>query len=315
MEMYQKNCNIRNMVKMSKGKCNFSPRSNTQEISYRKNKNYSFGKNRIIHNEKDEDYFRKNSAININSIKNDKNSKLSLNSEPANIYIINNSKTKNNNKNNNKNNSNYRTESKYIQIISSKNKEIFELQKKIEKEKNKLSLIKNQKKNFNQNTNSFNLSKTRSSTNFTERNIFQMSSLCNSQTKIKASYLLNNKRVQSNNKNKLRAKSEDYKKAKANQKNFLNYNSQRTKTNNLIVNHKRCNSSKQKNNNDNNNFKENIITKNKMSYTVNNKSNNNYKKYKILSVQETNELFDNIYDKYKNLLDLLKKITCENEKI
>ena len=298
--MFQKNCNIRNMIKMPKGKCNFSPRSNTQEISCRKNKNYSFGKTRITHNEKEGDYFRKNSAININSIKNEKNAKLSLNSETANIYVINNKKTKNNNNNN-------CFELKYVQIINSKNKEIHELQKKIEKEKEKLTLLKNQKKNFSQVTNSFNLSKTRSSTNFTERNLFQVNSLCNSQTKIKASYLLNNKRVQSNNnKNKLRAKSDDYKKAKTTQKKFLNYNSQRTKTNNLIVNHKRCNSSKQKNNN--NNFKENINNKNRMCNTVINNNNQ-----KTLSIQETSELFENIYNKYKNLLELLKKMTDKKE--
>ena len=301
--MYQKNCNIRNMIKMPKGKFNFSPRSNTQEISSRKNKNYSFGKTRINHKEKEDDYFRKNSAININSIKNDTNTKLSLNSEAANIHIINNTKAKSNNKN--------FIELKYTQIINNKNKEIRELQKKIEKEKNKLALIQNQQKNSSQITSSSNLSKTRSSTNFTERNLFQVNSLCNSQTKIKASYLLNNKRIQQNNidKIKLRAKSDDYKKAKNAQKKFLNYNTQRTKTNNFVVNHKRCNSSKQKNNK--NNFKNNSTNKNNISSKI----NNNIKQQKTLSIQETKELFENIYNKYKNLLDLLKKITDESDKI
>ena len=307
---------LRNIIKLAKGKSNSSPRANTQEVSHRKNKNSTFGKNRMTPKEKDDDYLRKNSAININSIKNDTNIKLSLNSETTNNCISNNvSKTS----------KTIRTEAQFLEIINNKNKEIKELERKIKKEKLSLMayLKKGNCKNTNTSLNSFNLSKTRSSTNFTERNIFQINSFCNSKMKIKTSYPLPGARRthDSNtvNKSKMRPKSDDYKKPKNNnfnkqQKNYIiYYNSQRAKmksyTNNFVVNYKRCNSSKQKNSTDkcnkNNNNINNIVTKNNINTSV---------KFKTLSVDETREIFDNIYNRYKQVLEVLKMGTIESEK-
>lgn len=297
--MYEtkKNCNIRNIFKMAKEKCNFTPRSNTQEIAHRKNKNTSFGKNKITPKKTKDDFFRKNSAININSIKIEANKKSSINSDS----------TKSNIKINNSN----KTEAYYKQIINNKNKEIRDLERKIEKEKDKLSKIKDNKKIINKSINSLSLSKTKNSTNYTERNVLQVNSICNSQTKINSYPLQNNNgkgNILINSKNKLRAKSYDYKKSNdlsKQNKNFFNYNnSTRVKNKSYINNnnHKKCNNSttKQKTGSDNiilgNNYKMN------MNMNINNKKDG-------MSVEETRKIFDSIYNRYKELLELLK-ISC-----
>ena len=309
------NHSLRNIMKLEKSKNTSSPRANTQEVTHRKNKNSTFGKNRMTPKEKDDEFLRKNSAININSIKND-NIKLSLNSDTTNNCISNNVS---------KANKTIRTQAQYIEIINNKNKEIKELERKIKKEKLSLMtyLKKGNCKNTNTSLNSFNLSKTRSSTNFTERNILQINSFCNSKMKIKTSYPLPGAKCKNDpniNKNKMRPKSDDYKKPKNNnfskqQKNYITYyNSQRAKiksyTNNFAVNYKRCNSSKQKNSTDKCNKINNNI--NKIAA-----KNNNYNasiKVKTLSIEETREIFENLYNRYKQVLDMVKFATIENDK-
>ena len=305
---------IRNFIKLAKGKNNSSPRANTQEVTHRKNKNSTIGKNRIPPKEKEDDYLRKNSAININPIKNDTNIKLSLNSETANCISNNVSKA----------NKTIRTEAQFLEIINNKNKEIKELERKIKKEKLSLMtyLKKGNCKNTNTSLNSFNLSKTRSSTNFTERNILQINSFCNSKMKIKTSYPLPGAKCKNDpniNKNKMRPKSDDYKKPKNNnfskqQKNYvIYYNSQRAKiknyTNNFVINYKRCNSSKQKNSTD----KCNKINNNINIIAAKN-NNNTFAKVKSLSIEETRGMLDYIYNRYKQVLEVVKTATIENDK-
>ena len=170
---------ISGILKANNNKKKFSSRSNTQEIPHNnrsKNKSSSnkYKKNKNTNNSlfnsninKKEDFSKKltNTSIKINSITSSKTSKASTSKneyKSLNVY-------------------------QYKEIINQKDKKIIELEKQIKLYKDKL---KNQLRIFNINTsiNSFNLSKTRSSTNITERNIYQIHSLSNSQAKIKNYY-------------------------------------------------------------------------------------------------------------------------------
>ena len=208
------NFTISSILKASNDKKNFSSRSNTQEIphhkgstnkssscKYRKNKN----ENNSLYNNKNEEFPKKFTGVtNVNistKISSGTNSNINTTkNENLNIYQV-------------------------KEILNQKDKTITELEKQIKIYKEKL---KNQIRVFNINTsmNNFNLSKTRSSTNITERNMNKIHSLSNSQAKIKIGYpltrnLYGNKNgenkmnyINNNNKDKKRPKSNDYKKPK-----------------------------------------------------------------------------------------------------
>jgi len=205
---------ISSILKSSNDKKYFSSRSNTQEmLQYNHSKNKSSScknrknkNNNSLYNNKNEELPKKFTGItNISTkINSDKNSK-------ANMA-----------KNENKNLNVYQ----YKELINIKDKKIAELEKLIKIYREKL---KNQIRVFNINTsiNSFNLSKTRSSTNITERNMYKIRSLSNSQAKIKTSYpptkniygnnkIVNNKMNYNTNKSKKRPKTKNYKRPKMN---------------------------------------------------------------------------------------------------
>ena len=213
------NFTISSILKPNNNKKNFSSRSNTQEIphynhsknkssscKYKKNKNPNNSSYNYNNSNKNEDFPKKitNISTKINSVTSSNTNTTKSEYKCLNIY-------------------------QYKEIINQKDKKIIELEKQIKIYKDKL---KNQIRIFNINTsiNSFNLSKTRSSTNVTERNILQIHSLSNSQAKIKTSYPMTknlygstnidggagynkNKNI---NINKKRPKSNNYKKPKLN---------------------------------------------------------------------------------------------------
>ena len=316
------NFTISSILKASNDKKNFSSRSNTQEIphynrsknkstscKYKKNKN----SNNSLYNNKNEEFPKKFTGItNINistKINSGTNSNInSTKSEYKNLNIF-----------------------QFKEILNQKDKAIAELEKQIKLYKEKL---KNQIRVFNINTsiNNFNLSKTRSSTNVTERNMNQIRSLSNSQTKIKTSNILtrnlygnkncenkmNYNKNKSKSKNKRRPKSNNYKKPKIDNIFFGNKE---------IDNKKHINNFKRNNNNKQNyksKYQDNIINdkrakssnveKNK-KVNINNiiKPNTNIKKNHknedLLTLEETQNMCDKMYEKTKKILELVKMAT------
>ena len=171
---------ISSILMVNNNKKNFSSRSNTQEIPH-----YNRSKNKSSSNKYKKNKNTNNSLFNNNINKNEDCSKKMANMSTK-IKSVTSSKTSKT--------STTKKEYKslniyqYKEIIDQKDKKIIELEKQIKLYKDKL---KNQMRIFNINTsiNSFNLSKTRSSTNITERNIYQIRSLSNSQAKIKNYYM------------------------------------------------------------------------------------------------------------------------------
>jgi hypothetical protein len=316
------NFTITNMIK--NGKKNVSSRSNTQEMPhYNRPKNKSSScknkksknANNSLYNNKNiiEDFPKKFTGININI-----SSKINSDSNP-NIIT-----TKSEYKNMNVN--------QYKEILNLKEKKIAELERQILLYKDKL---KNQIRILSINTslNSFNLSKTRSSTNVTERNMYQIRSLSNSNAKIKTSYPLTRnlyggkkgegKQNKNKSKNKKKPKSSNYRKPKINNFFFGNKNLEKkmhvnnfkrsdanskqkykNKNNDILMNYKRAKSSNVEKNNicnsNNNNYKNNVSSTNKY---------NNSKNEELLTVEQTQILCDNMMEKLKNVLELVKMAT------
>ena len=312
---------ISSILKSGNGKKNFSSRSNTQEMpqynnsknkssscKYRKNKN----NNNSLYNNKNENYPKKftgmtNISTKINSDTNSKTKTAKNDNKSLNIC-------------------------QYKELINIKDKKIDELEKLIKIYREKL---KNQIRVFNINTsiNSFNLSKTRSSTNITERNMNKIRSLSNSQAKIKAtcplkkniygSKIVNNKMNYNNNKSKKRPKTNNYRKPKMNnyffgKKNIDNKihinNFKRNETNSKqkYINKSNDNNSKYKRAKSSNiekNRKNNNLAK---SCTNNKNTNNVNKDENLLTIEETKILCDNLMEKMKNVLELVKMATTND---
>ena len=309
----KKNFTINSILKQSNDKKNFSSRSNTQEIPH-----YNHSKNKTSSCK-----YKKNKNMN-NSLYNNKNGEIpkkftGITNISTKINSEKNSQT-NTTKNGNKNFNYYQ----YKELINQKDKKIAELEKLITIYRDKL---KNQIRVFNINTsiNSFNLSKTRSSTNITERNIYKIRSLSNSQAKIKTSCpytkniygnkILNNKMNYNKNKSKKRPKSNNYKKPNINNYIFLNKNiDNKIHVNNFKRNE---NTSKQKYKNkyqDNNKYKRaksSNIEKNRKNNNLTKSCTNNTtnKDENLLTIEETKNLCDNMMEKMKNVLELVKLAT------
>ena len=301
-QIYNKNnLIIRSTVKKNIKKKYFPSRSNTQEVPHKNINinNFSTDKSKkknkqdnSMNNKKDEQIKKFNNLTNVTS---------SLNSDFS----------------NKSNSQNYKSQiNQYNEIMNQKDKEIFELEKKVKLYKEKLNYLK-KNKNINSSLNSFNLSKTRSSSNFTERNIIHMQSMSKSQAKIKTSFSLAanlylNKNVDKKIKNeeKIRPKSNNYRKPKIDiliiNKNSHNYKKNNINLNNksknmpmaeIIYYNKRPKSSKIKN-------KKNVnIIFNKSNNCNNNKANN------LLTLEETQNLCDKIIKKMKFTLELVKAAT------
>ena len=208
------NKKTRSIIKSTNARKTFSSRSNTQEMPhYNRSKNQSSSCNT-----------KKSKNINT-SIFNTKNSKEEFPKNFIGLTNINITTKSNFNTNSNANtdanNSKNVTISKFKEILNQKDKKISELENQIKLYKDKL---KNQIRifNINSSTNSFNLSKTRSSTNVNERNLYQIHSLSKSHAKIKNSFQImtrNNPKAEtgqnfgkknSRSKNKKRSKSNNY---------------------------------------------------------------------------------------------------------
>ena len=305
----KKNFTINSILKQSNDKKNFSSRSNTQEIPH-----YNHSKNKSSSCK-----YKKNKNIN-NSLYNNKNGDI-----PKKFTGITNISSKinsdTNSTKNEKKNLNYY---QYKELINQKDKKIAELEQLIKIYRDKL---KNQIRVFNINTsiNSFNLSKTRSSTNITERNTYKIRSLSNSQAKIKTFYpysksvyedkLVNNKMNYNKNKSKKRPKSNNYKKPNINNYYFGNKNiDNKIHVNNFKRNE---NTSKQKYKNkfqDKNTYKRarsSNIEKNRKNnnLTKSSTNNNTNKDENLLTIQETQNLCDRMMEKMKNVLELVKMAT------
>ena len=291
---------IRSTTKNNSKKKYFSTRSNTQEVPHnnininnlspnKSKKNKS--KNNSLNNNK-EDYPQKiNNITNVTS---------SLNSDVT----------------NKSNSQNYKIKiNQYNEIMNQKDKEIIELEKKVQLYKEKLKNLKKTKNvyNINSSLNSFNLSKTRSSSNITERNIHQIQSLSKSQAKIKTSFSLasniyGNKNLNNKlkNENKIRPKSNNYRKPKIG---FFNIN----KHINFLKKNNINNKSKNINIIENNYYKRPKSSNIKAKKNVNNyfvKSNNSNNKGKnLLTLEETQNLCDKMIKKLKFTLDLVKAAT------
>ena len=200
-------------------------------------------------------------------------------------------------------------------ILFEKDKEINELMIKLKECKDKLNYIKNQNSfmtNTNNSTfNSCNMSKTRSSTALTERNINSINPLikfkrecktkpaCNlSKNKNVYSISSNNNRNQligSKNKNKniiIRPKSSNYDK---------NLNCIPKNTNKKTKISYSCNAKKPVYKNYNKNIRINNI------HTVNKSNLNNT--YKILSIESTKKIYEDIFEKTKNIFEMIKNVT------
>ena len=173
------NKKTRSIIKPTNNRKTFSSRSNTQEIPHHNRSKKSSSCNP-----------KNNKNINT-SLFNTKNSKEELPKKFIGLTNINISTKMNSNPNsgtntdvnNPKNTAIY----KFKEILNQKDKKIAELENQIKIYKDKL---KNQIRifNINSSTNSFNLSKTRSSTNVNERNLYQIHSLSKSHAKIKNSF-------------------------------------------------------------------------------------------------------------------------------
>ena len=310
---------ISSILKSSNDKKNCSSRSNTQEMpqynNHSKNKSSSckyrknINNNSSLYNNKKEDLPKKytgitNISTKINSDTNSKTNMAKKENKNLNVY-------------------------QYKELINIKDKKIAELEKLITIYRDKL---KNQIRVFNINTsiNSFNLSKTRSSTNITERNIYKIRSLSNSQAKIKTSYpptkniygnnkIVNNKMNYNKNTSKKRPKTNNYKKPKMNNYFFGNKNID----NKIHINNFKRNetTSKQKYKNKNNDYnskykraRSSNIEKNRKNNNLaksctNNNTNNTNKDENLLTIEETKNLCDNMMEKMKNVLELVKMAT------
>ena len=316
----KKNFAINSIIKPNYDKKHFSSRANTQEIfhhNHSKNKSSSYKSKKIkninssLYNNKNEEIpkrFTTNISTKINSDTNSKINSNKIECKSLNIY-------------------------EYKDIINQREKKIAELERQIKIYRDKL---RNQIRVFNINSsiNSFNLSKTRSSTNITERNMYQIRSLSNSQIRIKTSFQMAknlygkknvgnkmniNKNNKSKNQSKKRAKSNNYKNPKINNFIFgnkiINYNKhinnfKRNETNSKqkyknkfqninIMNYKRAKSS---------NIEKNKKNKSrpKSNAKINNKNDN------LLSIEETQYLCDKMIEKMKNVLELVKMATTED---
>ena len=194
--------------------------------------------------------------------------------------------------------------------------------------------------NINSSTNSFNLSKTRSSTNVNERNLYQIQSLSKSHAKIKNSYQIITRNTpkaetgQNFAKNKSRSKNK--KRSKSNNYNYSNSNNNlpkpkisaqffwsKNKDNNIKIsghvnNFKRSNNfnskyKKAKSSNVEKNKRKNNIGK----INVNIKKSINSKDLdctngELMTVEETQMICDKMMEKIKSVLELVKKATTED---
>ena len=309
------NFTISSILKPNNNKKNFSSRSNTQEIphynhsknkssscKYKKNKNPNNSSYNYNNSNKNEDFPKKitNISTKINSVTSSNTNTTKSEYKCLNIY-------------------------QYKEIINQKDKKIIELEKQIKIYKDKL---KNQMRIFNINTslNSFNLSKTRSSTNITERNMYQIRSLSNSQAKIKncipiSKNVYTNKIVDnkinyytSKSKNKKRPKTNNYKKPKINNYFFGNKNND----NKIHINNFKRNetNSKQKYKyKENNSIKykkaksSNIEKNKKINNMIKSTNKNNNKNEELLTIEQTIILCNKMMEKMKNVLELVKKAT------
>ena len=338
------NKKARSIIKSTNNRKTFSSRSNTQEIPHNnRSKNQSSSCNT-----------KKNKNINT-SIFNTKNSKEEF---PKNFIGLTNINitTKSNykttsNTNTDTNNSKNVVIYKFKEILNQKDKKITELETQIKIYKDKL---KNQIRifNINSSTNSFNLSKTRSSTNVNERNLYQIHSLSKSHAKIKNSYQIMTRNTpkadtgQNFGKNKSRSKNK--KRSKSNNYNYSNNNNlQKPKINtnffwsknkeNVIKVSGHVNNFKRSNNfNTNQKYKNKFDDANmkykraKSSNTEKNKRTNNMGKINVstkkstnskdldstcgdlMTVEETQMLCDKMMEKIKTVLELVKKATTED---
>ena len=315
----KKNFAISGIMKPNYDKKYFSSRVNTQEISQHnhcKNKSSSYKSKKIkninssLNSNKNEEIpkrFTTNISTKINS---DANSKINSNKieyKSLNIY-------------------------EYKDIISQREKKIVELEKQIKIYRDKL---RNQIRVFNINSsiNSFNLSKTRSSTNVTERNLYQIRSLSNSQIRIKTSFQMaknlygkntnnkmnGNKNNKSKNLTKKRPKSNNYRKPKINDFIFgnkiIDYKIHINNFKRNKINSKQKYKNIIQNNNNNLNCKRaksSNIEKNKKNNPKSNDAKVNIKNDYLLTIEETQFLCDKMVEKMKNVLELVKKATTED---
>ena len=335
------NKKTRSIIKTANNRKTFSSRSNTQEIPHHNRSKKSSSCNP-----------KKNKNINT-SLFNTKNSKEELPKKFIGLTNINISTKINSNTNSNTNTDVNSTKNvtiyKFKEILNQKDKKISELENQIKIYKDKL---KTQIRlfNINSSTNSFNLSKTRSSTNVNERNLYQIHSLSKSHAKIKNSYQIMTRNTpketgqnigknKSRSKNKKRSKSNNYNyssnnnlpKPKINTQFFWSKNNDNNiKVNGHINNFKRNNfnsSQKYKNKNDNSNMKykrakssnveKNKRTNNMGKINVNVKKSNNNKDLDstygdLMTVEETQMLCDKMIEKIKSVLELVKKATTED---
>ena len=334
------NKKTRSIIKTGNNRKIFSSRSNTQEIPHHNRSKKSSSCNP-----------KKNKNINT-SLFNTKNSKEELPKKFIGLTNINISTKINSNINSNINTDINNTKNvtiyKFKEILNQKDKKIAELENQIKIYKDKL---KTQIRlfNINSSTNSFNLSKTRSSTNVNERNLYQINSLSKSHAKIKNSYQIMTRNTpkdvgqnvgknKSRSKNKKRSKSNNYNynsnnnlpKPKINTQFFWSKNNDNNiKVNGHINNFKRNNfnsSQKYKNKYDDSNMKykrakSSQVEKNKRTNNMG-KINVNVKKSKnnkdsdstygdLMTVEETQMLCDKMMEKIKNVLELVKKATTE----
>ena len=334
------NKKTRSIIKPTNNRKTFSSRSNTQEIPHHNRSKKSSSCNP-----------KNNKNINT-SLFNTKNSKEELPKKFIGLTNINISTKMNSNPNsgtntdvnNPKNTAIY----KFKEILNQKDKKIAELENQIKIYKDKL---KNQIRifNINSSTNSFNLSKTRSSTNVNERNLYQIHSLSKSHAKIKNSFQIltrNTPKVEvgqniiknkSRSKNKKRSKSNNYnyssnnnnlQKPKINTQFFWSKNNENNnKLKGHVNNFKRNNfnsSQKYKNKYDENimkykrakssNVEKNKRTNNMGKINVNNTKNINNRDLDstngdLMTVEETQMICDKMKEKIKNVLELVKKAT------
>ena len=335
------NKKARSIIKTANTRKTFSSRSNTQDIPHHNRPKKSSSCNP-----------KKNKNINT-SIFNTKNSKEEFPKKFMGLNNINISTKINSNTNSTANTDVNNTKnvaiSKFKEILNQKDKKIAELETQIKIYKDKL---KNQIRifNINSSTNSFNLSKTRSSTNVNERNLYQIHSLSKSHAKIKNSFQIMTRNIAkgvtgqnmaknvSRSKNKKRSKSNNFNYSSNNNLPKPKINKQffwsKKEDNNITVkghvnNFKRNNfKSCQKNKNkyeDNNmkykrakssNVEKNKRTNNIGIINVNMKKINNNKDLDstfgdLMTVEETQMLCDRMMEKIKSVLELVKKATTE----
>lgn len=336
------NKKTRSIIKPTNNRKTFSSRSNNQEIPHHnRTKNKSSSCNT-----------KKNKNINT-SLFNSKNGKEDLPKNFIGLTNINLTTKSNYNTNPNTNtdinNSKNITIYKFKEILNQKDKKIAELENQISIYKDKL---KNQIRifNINSSTNSFNLSKTRSSTNVNERNLYQIRSLSKSHAKIKNSYQIMSKNTpkgtSGQNIIKTKSRSQNKKRAKSNNYNYSSNNNlqkpkisaqffwSKNKDNNIKVtghinNFKKDNnfnsSQKYKNKYEesmkykrakSSNIEKNKRTNNMGKINVNTKKSINSKDLDstngdLMTVEETQLLCDKMMEKIKSVLELVKKATTE----